>query len=274
VIENVCGDLTLEGCQVRGGSCGIKVQESAGVVMRFCDVRDSKAHGVYVAKQGWTSIEKSHIFNCQCGVLVGQLGSQASLRETDIDTCLQVGVMVHSSAAVLLETCTVRRNGIAGVCLSAGARGVLSKNKIEGNGQVGVMVVENSAASINDNALRGNSVWSIYVAKCCVSRVAARDNSIDTRHIPLEKEAIDTDAEDAAAPIMPRELVFSTSPSPLSPDRKPCDNQFGTDDARSSARPMSDFTRHDSWRPNVVGVDGDCEIGAESEHDDATWTAR
>jgi parallel beta-helix repeat protein len=260
----------LAGCQVRGGSCGIKVQESAGVIMRFCDVRDSKEHGVYVAKQGWISIEKSHIFSCQCGVLVGQLGSQASLRETDIDTCSQVGVMVYSSAAVLLEACTVHRNGIAGVCLSAGARGVLSKNKIEGNGQVGVMVVEKSAASINDNALRGNSVWSIYVAKCCVSRVAARDNSVDTRHIPLEKEATGTDAEDATAPIMPRELVFSMSPSPLSPDSKSGDDHSGAANAPAGARPMSDFTRHDSWRPSGVSpaeplwvdeVDGDGGAG-------------
>lgn len=90
VIENMCGDLTLEGCDIRGGSCGLKVQDSAGAILKFCDVRDSAEHGVYVSKQGWASIDKSHVFDCKCGVLVGQLGSQCSLRGTDVSNCSQV----------------------------------------------------------------------------------------------------------------------------------------------------------------------------------------
>ena len=242
---------------MRGGSCGIKVLESAGVIVRFCDVGDCLQHGIFVAEQGWSSIEKSHIFNCQCGVLVGQLGSQSSLRQSDVDACSQVGVMVYSAAAVLLEDCNIHRNEIVGVCLASGARAVLSKSKVEENGQVGVMVVENSAASINDNELRRNGVWSIYVAKCSVGRVAAKNNSVDARHMPSEKEAVDS--EDDVTLMIPRELLFSTSPSPLSPDSKHGDDDREPSNApalRDDARPPSDFTKHDSWRPNGAGPGG------------------
>ena len=127
VVENMCGDLTLEGCDIRSGACGLRVQDSAGAILRFCDVRSCHEHGVNVSKQGWVSIEKSYIFDCKCGVLVGHLGSQGSLRGTDIASCSQVGVMAHSLGAVLLESNHIHDNTVAGVFVSSGGRAVLKQ---------------------------------------------------------------------------------------------------------------------------------------------------
>ena len=48
--------------------CGI--QESAGAMLRFCDVRGCREHGIHVGTQGWASMYKCHINDCACGVLV------------------------------------------------------------------------------------------------------------------------------------------------------------------------------------------------------------
>ena len=48
--------------------CGI--QESAGAMLRFCDVRGCREHGIHVGTQGWASMYKCHIIDCACGVLV------------------------------------------------------------------------------------------------------------------------------------------------------------------------------------------------------------
>ena len=90
VVENMCGDVTLEGCSIRGGSCCISVQQSAGALVRFCDVVGATGHGIQVAQQAWASVEKCLISDCPCGILVGHLGSQCSLRASDVLSCSQV----------------------------------------------------------------------------------------------------------------------------------------------------------------------------------------
>ena len=129
--------------------------------------------------------------------------------------CSQVGVMVHSAAAALLDGNNIRSNSVAGVCLVGNGRAVLANNVVLKNGKVGICVVEESAASINDNHVRENGIWSIYVAKCSARHVAARNNTVDTRHIPVVKVDAQGEAEassDAEAD-MTQEILFSTSPS-------------------------------------------------------------
>ena len=79
------------------------MQESAGAIVRFCDVHDGREHGIYIGMQGWASVDKCHIFGCNTGVWVGHLGSQCSLRGSDLRACSQVGLIVHTQAAALLE---------------------------------------------------------------------------------------------------------------------------------------------------------------------------
>ena len=188
------------------------MQESAGAIVRFCDVHDGLEHGIYIGMQGWASVDKCHIFGCNTGVWVGHLGSQCSLRGSDLRACSQVGLIVHTQAAALLEANNITGNDIGGVCLSGGGRAVLSRNHVSGNGQVGVCVVEGSTALINDNRLRDNGVWSIYVAKCSASRVTARNNVVDTRHgcTVLEPELEAEHDEESVHVDIPNELLFST----------------------------------------------------------------
>jgi len=185
VVENFCGDVTLEGCWIRGGGTGVKVCNSAAAVVRFCDLQDARHHGVHVSAQACASVIKSHVFRCTSGVVVGDVGSQCSVTGTDLELCTQVGLVLHSSAQALIDDNNISRNTAAGICLSAGARAVITSNRICGNGRVGVCIVDESAASLTNNDLRHNGAhegecFSLFVGNNCQDLVSAEDNMVDS----------------------------------------------------------------------------------------------
>jgi len=181
VIDNMCGEITIEGCAVRGGGAatGIRISDSATGTIRFCNVSECRAHGVAVQRQGHAAMEKTHVFRCHCGVMVGDLGSQCALRGCHIQLNFQAGVVVHSSGQVLVDESEVTRNAVAGVALSVQARGVLSSNRIADNGKVGVCLSEQSLASIRGCDLRGNAGRPLLKSESCDDLVELEGNSVD-----------------------------------------------------------------------------------------------
>eukprot|EP00293_Proteomonas_sulcata_P009411 CAMPEP_0184289884 /NCGR_PEP_ID=MMETSP1049-20130417/2257_1 /TAXON_ID=77928 /ORGANISM="Proteomonas sulcata, Strain CCMP704" /LENGTH=442 /DNA_ID=CAMNT_0026596863 /DNA_START=166 /DNA_END=1494 /DNA_ORIENTATION=- len=191
VVENMCGDLTVEGCAIHGGVSGLKICESATANVRFSDISDSKAHGVFVSKQGHIAIEKSHIFRCDTGVLVTDLGSQASLVRNDVELCQQVGVMVDSSSQALFDDNNITRNGVAGVYLSAGSRGVMTSNRVSSNAQVGICIVQGSLASLKNNDLRSNGGRPLVISQSSTDLVEAESNVFDEGVTPFTRSVKD-----------------------------------------------------------------------------------
>jgi hypothetical protein len=179
--------------------------------------------------------------------------------------------MVHSSAAALVDSSTVSKNGIAGICLAAG-RAVLTQNRLTANGQVGLCVIDNSAASIKDNDLRENGVWSIFVARCSANQVSAVNNCVDPRPVKLPVAADDADDRH---PNIPRELLFSTSPhdEPFL-DQDSCYNadRNATTCAPSSRDQIGGQSTNEEDEHAFGAING--EDASENAEESATWTAR
>uniref|UniRef100_A0A7S0EE08 Right handed beta helix domain-containing protein n=1 Tax=Hanusia phi TaxID=3032 RepID=A0A7S0EE08_9CRYP len=188
-VENMCGDLTMEGCLIRGGRSGIRVSKSASCLLRFCDIQDCHAHGIYISKQGCATLEKSHVVKCGCGILVGDLGSQCTVSGCDIDLCSQVGVMLNTSAQALIDDNNITRNAIAGICMSFSSRAVISSNRIFQNRQVGICVVEESIANISKNVVTGNGAWSIFVSESSTNTILD-NNSVDSQSFEFSKDDV------------------------------------------------------------------------------------
>ncbi|EKX49569.1 hypothetical protein GUITHDRAFT_135773 [Guillardia theta CCMP2712] len=190
-VDNMCGDLTMEGCLIKGGRTGIRISKSASCLLRFCDVQDCHAHGIYVSKQGCATVEKSHVVKCGCGILVGDLGSQCTVSGCDIDLCSQVGVMLNTSAQALIDDNNITRNAIAGICMSFCSRAVISSNRVFQNRQVGICVVEESVANISKNVVTGNGAWSIFVSQSSTNTILD-NNSVDSQSFEFSKDDMES----------------------------------------------------------------------------------
>lgn len=194
VIENMCGDLTVQGCAVRGGGAGtgIRVTDAATATIRFCDVSECRAHGIAVQRQAHCAVEKCHVFRSQCGVLVGDLGSQAALRSCCLQLNNQAGLVVHSHGSVLVDDSDVSRNAVAGIALSLHARAVLAATKVCNNRKAGVCLSEESAASLRSCDLRGNAGRPLLRSASCEQLVELDHTPLDAPDpfpAPSEKEA-------------------------------------------------------------------------------------
>jgi hypothetical protein len=100
IIENKCGDLIIEGCQISGGATGIRVSNSASAIARYCDITGCTAHGVMSCSSGWISLEKCCVSQCFHGAFSSDLGTQCSIKDCDIMCSSQVGIVLHDEAQV------------------------------------------------------------------------------------------------------------------------------------------------------------------------------
>ena len=125
IIENKCGDLIVEGCHISGGATGIRVSNSASVVARYCDITGCTAHGVMSCSSGWISLEKCCVSDCFHGAFSSDLGTQCSIKDCDVLSSSQVGLVLHDEAQVM--RCALQLSGL--YLMSAahtGARGKLA----------------------------------------------------------------------------------------------------------------------------------------------------
>ncbi|MFC7326841.1 right-handed parallel beta-helix repeat-containing protein [Marinactinospora rubrisoli] len=106
----------LSGVQVRESrDAGIAVGAEARADLRDCDVSDCTGDGIAVHNGGEASLLRSRVYNGRRNGVLVAAGARATLRRSEVFGNAGDGVLVHSTEDVVVEDCSVRDNGRAGL---------------------------------------------------------------------------------------------------------------------------------------------------------------
>ncbi|GLU47618.1 right-handed parallel beta-helix repeat-containing protein [Nocardiopsis ansamitocini] len=106
----------LTGVQIRESrDTGITVSAEARADLRDCDVSECTGDGVAVHNGGEASLLRTRVYNGRRNGVLVAAGARSTLRRCEVFANAGDGVLVHSTEDVLLEDCSVRENGRAGL---------------------------------------------------------------------------------------------------------------------------------------------------------------
>ena len=161
------GRVVIEGCDLTsaiGEVVSITGKDSAPVI-RDCQIRDGKSHGVYVYEQGQGTIEKCVISgNALAGVQI-KTGGNPVIRDCEIRDGKQCGVRVYEQGQGTIEQCVISGNTFSGVAIKTGGNPVVRDCEIRDGKRSGVYVFEQGQGTIEKCVISGNALSGVEISE-------------------------------------------------------------------------------------------------------------
>ncbi len=181
VVLNGCGSLNLDFCDIIGGDYCVQTTNSSFTSIFFSDLHESRKECISVSGQARTIIERCRIHNGLNGVVLQDVGSFCSIRQTAVYHCRQSGVCIMRGGRIVGEGSYFFSNGQLGVCVSGpGSNAVLTHNKFDKNNYIGLAVLDGASAVVEENVFSSNVFGGCFVAKPSSAKVVLSRNTDDS----------------------------------------------------------------------------------------------
>lgn len=172
------GKVTLDHCQFnRSARAGVLTSGDASLRMNHCEVLDSHRIGVEGTAKTDMQINACQIRRAKShGIFLTEVTNKSVVRNTIIEECGAVGVLVRGRTQTTIDHCTIRANGLQGVHSLDGAAPSIIDSVITTNGAAGLRTEKRWDGLIARNQITDNVRGGIHAEARCAGEIV--DNLI------------------------------------------------------------------------------------------------